>query len=29
MAQWKSEYTVKVAKVVDKINLSNLSEYVK
>ena len=29
MAQWKSEYAVKVAKVVDKINLSNLSEYVK
>lgn len=29
MAQWKSECTVKIAKVVDKINLSNLSEYVK
>lgn len=29
MTQWKSEYPVKVAKIVDKINLSNLSEYVK
>jgi len=29
MTQWKSECTVKVAKIVDKINLSNLSEYVK
>jgi len=29
MAQWRSEYTVKVAKIVDKINLSNLAEYVK
>lgn len=29
MAQWKTEYPVKLSKVVDKINLSNLSEYVK
>lgn len=29
MAQWKAEYTVKVAKIVDKINLSNLGEYIK
>lgn len=29
MTQWKSEYPVKVAKIVDKINLSNLGEYVK
>lgn len=29
MAQWKTEYEVKLSKVVDKINLSNLSDYVK
>lgn len=29
MTQWKTEYEVKVAKIVDKINLSNLGDYVK
>lgn len=29
MAQWKTEYTVKVAGVVNNINLSNLTDYVK
>ena len=29
MAQWKTEYTVKVAKIVEEINLSNLRDYVK
>ena len=29
MEVWKTEYTVTVSKVVDKINLSNLNEFVK
>ena len=29
MTQWKTEYPVKVARIVEEINLSNLAEYVK
>ena len=29
MTQWKSEYTVKVSKIVEEINLSNLTDYIK
>ena len=29
MDQWEAEYAVKVAKVVDEINLSNLTDYIK
>ena len=29
MTQWKTEYPVKVAGVVNDINLSNLTDYVK